>query len=358
MVAEDFMQSEEFRAIGTALEEHGHNVRMFLANGKPPTFTDEEVERSVAGSDFVLLAVSNSFNETLRAGQCAISRGVPLGIYAASGPDCFRGTNLEPLMHDTRLLFVFNEAEMGPAQKLFPIAQVVASGSPNWERFFFPEKTRDEARVMLGINNDEICILVPGDKGLILNIILFALAIEAAREAAGMLRRRARVVIGLHPGDPNDYSLYTDLGKYVPENVSVTFISRDPKTFVDGVDLKVIPTPHALPAADMVVTFVSTLGYEAACQRIPVICFFPAYGAEWLKREAGLKPGEWEQCRNLTAIQVDGCSAELLARTISALLIDRSRSPLRSTQEEVYPAPPEKGSAVKAVVNALEHFQS
>jgi len=195
--------------------------------------------------------------------------------------------------------------------------------------------------------------LLPGDKDLVLNILLFALTIEAS----GELGLNIRVVIGLHPGDPNSVSSYKDLGRFVPPNVSVTFIRREaPENVPGGMDLRVLPTPHALSGADLVVTFVSTLGYEAACQRIPVICFFPDYGERWLEALTGTS--EWEQCKNGTALKIRGSSAEDLTRLMRELLTGSdTRVRLQKRQGMVYLNPPEKGSAIKSIVKALESFQ-
>jgi len=359
LVAGDFMQSEEFRAIKTILQEHGHTTRAFLVDGKNPTFTDEEVSEVVRRSDFVLLAVSNSFGETLRAGQVAEEQSVPFGIYAASAPGCYLGVNLVPLRVSAKLVFVFNDDEISPAEELFPNAIAVASGSPNWEKFHFPELTRAEAREKLAASEDEVLILVPGDKDLILNILLFSLTIEAAGIMVGEERRQVQVVIGLHPGDLNPISSYTDLGRLVPAGVSVTFICREaPESVPEGMNLKVFPTPHALPGADVLVTFVSTMGFEAACQRIPVICFFPGYGLTWFNSESNGK--EWEQCRNGTAVPIYGSSPLQLAEQMILILTPGSDVPslLSLRQEEFYPKPTEKGSVVRVIAKSLENFQS
>jgi hypothetical protein len=354
LVAGDFMQGQEFHVFAKELEQCKHKVRTFLVDGKPPKFTEENVEQAVTDSDFVLLAVSNSFNETLLAGLHAVKNQIPFGIYAASQPVCYLGANLEPLRQNCQLLFVFNESEVRPAKNLFPNATIVASSSPNWEKFFFPELTRNEARARLNIGDDENMILVPGDKDLILNILLFAATIEAA----GKLECSVQVVIALHPGDQNPISAYADLAKFVPDNVSVTFIRREARDEVlSGLDFRVLPTPLILPGADVMVTFVSTLGYEAACQRIPVICFFPIYGAIWLEKEAGIKPGEWEQVKNQTALEVRGISADALQQAMEDALFNSEGDDLKQWQKDIYPTPPEEGSAVKVVVNALESFQ-
>lgn len=351
------MESEGCRRIGAALQERGHRVKTFLANGQKPTFTESEVGEAVKEADFVLLAVSENLTETLRAGAIAKECGIPFGIYASGGPNGYRGSNLAPLRSDTGLVFVFNESEVGPTQTLFPKAKVVVTGSLHWENFFFPALSREEARTKLGVAKDELVILVPGDKDLVLNILLFGLTIEAAGELASDLGRHVRVVIGFHPRDLNPISAYQNLGRFVPPNVSVTFLRREAATNIPGgMDLRVQPTPHALSGADIVVTFVSTLGYEAACQRIPVVCFFPLYGEKWLESLTGTS--EWKQCGNGTAREVRGCSAENLAEEMLSILTPGpEQKRLRQKQEMVYPNPPEKGAAVRSIVEALENFR-
>jgi hypothetical protein len=116
---------------------------------------------------------------------------------------------------------------------------------------------------------------------------------------------------------------------------------------------KVLPTPHALPGADMVVTFTSMLGFEAACQRIPVICFFPGYGLVQVTKE-------WEQCRNGTAIAAYGSSPPQLAEQMELVLAPGSYTAVRllRRQEEVYPAPATMGTAVSIVSDTLSRFRS
>lgn len=356
LVAGDFMQSHEFEVFAAKLRERGHEVKVFLAKGKPPEFTEEELEQAVVGSDFVLLAVSNSFNETLRAGQRAIQNGVPFGIYAA-GPLYYLGPNLEPLRRSCQLLFVFDKSEITPAQELFPNATIVPSGSPHRENYLFAELTRDEARARLGAADDkEKILVVSGDKNLTTNILMFGATIEAAGNVDPAFGR-VRVVIALHPGDRNPISAYADLARYAPDNVSVTFIRRETRYEVPSdLDFRVLSTPHILPGADLVVNLSSEIGIQAACLRIPVICLFSSFGEIWNERENGVQRGQWEQERNRSAFVIRGLSTERLARSISAILL--GGNPLRMAQEDAYPAPPEEGSAVKAVVNALENFQS
>ena len=336
--------------MGPELEKQGHGIHMFLADGKNPEFTNEEVSRAVQESDFVLLAVSNRLQETLFAGREANAYSIPFGIYAASGPDHYFAENLEPLREGAELLFVFSEEEVLGARKLFPKAKVVVSGSPSWEKFFFPEITREEARKQLVAREGETLVLITGDTDLILNILLFALTIEAV----GLLGRRIRVILGMHPGDPNPISSYTGLARCVPKNVSVSFVSREAKEGVpEDMDFRVLPTPRVLPGMDLVVTFTSTLGLEAACQRIPVICFFPGYGLVQVRKE-------WEQCRNKTAIAVYGSSPKELAEELDRILVPNSdlRNKLIQRQKQVYSKPPLKGSATGIVIETLNALRA
>jgi hypothetical protein len=349
LVAGDFLESTGLRAIQVALQEQGHLVTAFLADGQPPRFTDFELRTAVQRADFVLLTISNNIRETLLAASTAETSSIPFGIYAGGGPKGFQAENLAPLRTSARLVFVFNHDEVAKAQDLFPNAEVVASGSMHWEKFFSPDLTRKEARLALKIGEDQFVILVPGDKDPILNILLFGLTIEAASLLSLQLKRLVTVVIGLHPGDRHPPSLYADLARFAPLNVSVTFICRStPNEMPVGVKFLILPTPHCLPGIDILVNFTSSLGYEAACQRRPVICFLPQYAQ-------GLTVGKrWEQCENGTAVEVLGSSPERLAETI--VEITKNSIPLTQKQATAYPTPPKTGAAVRTVIRHLENF--
>lgn len=355
MVAGDFTESAILEKVKVALEVRGHKIQAFLAHGKPPTYSKKDVEKAIEmATDIVFLAVSNNLDETLHAGETARRLGIPFGIYAGGQPGCYEQSDFRHLRTDARFVFVFSDKELGPAKTLFPQAQITSSSSPFWEEFFFPELSRDDARKRLGLEDEKTVILCPGDKDIVLNSLLFGLTIEAAHDPA-LVGSIGRVILSLHPGDRTPFKDYANLGVY-SSKVPVTFVSREmpvmPESVHPKVDVRVMSTSQALSGADVLVTFISTLGYEAACQRKPVINFFFEYGEARLESYRGHR--RWEQCENGTSASVHHASVVELAGTIKVLLTREGFGPMRRRQEEVYPKPSKRGTSVETIVKALE----
>jgi hypothetical protein len=108
--------------------------------------------------------------------------------------------------------------------------------------------------------------------------------------------------------------------------------------------------------ADVVVESASTIGVEAACQRIPVVEYFTYAGLGNWKRQTGSV--DYEPCRLKVAEEVS-LGVQELSETLD-MVLRRDGSLLGhkmlERHREVFPKPAEKGAAVKAIISALQEL--
>lgn len=294
-------------------------------------------------ADVVLLGMSSSpelAEDELAACEAAVKNGIPLALFA----DTFRSWArpwFEPYREAVSALFVVSPTEAEKARELFPNAKIVASGNPTWEGFFFPKYRRDEVRAKLEVGDVDSMILVPGSKSLAVNMLLFGGVIDAAimlGEAYG------QVFVSLHPGDKNPPKLYKELADYSP--IPVKFVLRD---FMSGSEM--------IPGADVVVESASTIGIEAACQRVPVVEYFTYAGRGNWKRQAGSV--DYEPCELDIAVEAS-LDTRQFSEVLNLILAkgdewDVCRIMLER-QREVFPKPVERGVAVKVIVSTLREL--
>ena len=156
-----------------------------------------------------------------------------------------------------------------------------------------------------------------------------------------LMDRNMQVLIGLHPGDPNDRSLYMDIERYA-----------GCKTRIVGKHVG-IKTSDIVVGCDIVVEFNSTIGIQAAHLRKPVIDFCTTIALKGQKPIEGKDP--WKMVGLGASDPVYYGSVEILASTIHRLLIPERFAPMKAKQELAFPIPlpKERGLALKKMVEAL-----
>lgn len=336
--------------VGEAFYEQGilfsmpHTFKLY--NADPSGITVDQLSKLVTdegmGFDIVVTGMSSSpelAEHELMACKEAVHHGIPLALFA----DTFGAWGrpwFEFYREAVSALFVVSPAEAEKARELFPNAKIVASGNPTWEDFFFPKFSREEVRAKLEVEDNESMILVPGSKSLAVSMLLFGGVIESAimlGEAYG------RVFISLHPGDKNPLGLYQELADYAP--ITVKFV---PNEFMSGSEM--------IPGADVVVESASTIGIEAACQRIPVVEYFTyASRGNW-KRQTGSV--FYEPCELKIAAEVSTGSLEL-SQTLDRILAKEEslmRRVMLERQKAFFPQPAERGAAVGMIINTLREL--
>ena len=337
-VGYDYLQSEIIKKLTLELEIRGHTVAVFVGNGKLFPAQAGEVEYAVAGSDVVLITISNRTEEEVAAGEAAAKHGKPLCLFAAA----FKGyqmpafTGLRP---DIRMLFRTTGDRMEDAHKLFPNAEILTVGDPFWEAWASPRFSRDEVRKQFSMREGEILLACAGDKYPGDNLLMIGCLLEAAEKLSGQ-GLKLKVVVGFHPGDPLDRRFYESL-----------FARTDIPVAMTGSET--MPLGDAVVGADVLVNTVSTIGIQAAYQSVPSINFMSIFTRPMLKRNQG-GDDTWDPCDNLgIAKAIRGSPVEELAAVISEYARTGFSSFL-AKRNEVFPEPFEQGKCIRLMADALE----
>lgn len=351
LVARDVAPSQALTEVMKELEKQGHEPLACLDFGKPSEIPLGTTARLVADSDIVLIGMSCTAErsaEEINVAQTAITQGIPLALYADTY-NCHNRPWFKEVIPQASALFVINEEEAKKARETFPGLIVVASGNPMWEGFCFPKYSRAEVRKQLGIAEDEIFILAPGGKSATVNILFWGGILEALHNAC-LRDKKFQLVLALHPGDRNSEAIdpkdqkplevYADLVKYSP--VPTRMLGKE------------IPTrliSDLIPGIDLLIESASTIGIEAAHQRKPVIDYFTEVALARMKEGTGSR--DWDPCW-LGVAKATYCVPDL-ATIIEQLLDDNhyTKTHQLERQQEIYPAPPKKGAAVKKIVETL-----
>lgn len=333
MVARDVAPSKCFEMVKSSISVE-HKVISFLGHGKPIKEPIEHIIWQAKNSDVVLLGMSSSFElskEERIVADCAIEKNIPYGFYA----DTY-GTPkriwFEEYCSRASFLFVVSENDAEESKDLYHNAKIVISGNPIRETYFSLRHSRKNARKILSISDDDTMVLCPVGKDLVSNILHFGAVIEALH---GISDRKFKIFFTLHPGDLNPPSMYEDLIKY--SKIPVLLKTKEE-----------IISSDMIPAADIVIDLGSDIGVEAACQRIPVISYFSYVRLGELVMSRG--NDELYLAKIGAALQINK-NFELLRTSIISLLSDSSK--MREQQKKAFPVPPEKGAAVRKIIETL-----
>lgn len=291
----------------------------------------------IANADAVVVGMSSSealAKEELAVASEAIRLGKPVFCYA----DTF---GLRPYFKDVldapgTTLFHLNDDEAAAAKTVYPTLEVVTTGNPMWERFFFPKFTRDQVREQLGISEGVKVILCPGGKDKEVNSLHFIQAVEDLGKLDGV-----HFIISLHRGDTTPPEYYHEL----LAGYGVWFQIM-PSSSMSGLEI--------LPCADLVYGSASTIEVAAVCLRIPVVDYLSQQARERLKRNTG--SSVWELVTQGVVHDRDDFmdQADSLYYVVENVSIIILQDPLRSDCKKLYPKPEKPGVALDRMVNAIE----
>ncbi len=341
LVAHDTAPSAVLARLASELRALGLEVLEILGHGKPLMHSYADIEKSVLESQAVVLGMSSSeelSKEEIHAARTAFQEAIPYGFYADTY-DCQFRPWFDGLKSGASFLFVINQEEGRKAKKLFHRAEIVVSGNPLWEDFHFPRVSYEEVRQRFGVKPEEIMVLCPGGKSLAVNMLHFSGVIEAVGFSKLSTLKRCKIFLALHPGDLNSKSAYDDLVAFSP--IPVVVITKE-----------VMSVSDLVSGSDMVVESASTVGIEAAHQRKPVINYFSELALQRLEKVSGSR--EWMPCKLGVAAEVRGSPQELGLRMYK-LLIMNEFIPMRIRQEEMYPRPSVKGTALRLMREVIMH---
>ncbi len=335
LVAHDFAPSQGLSKLKDALESNGHTVTSFLGFGKNITAPENTLAEHVRNADILVAGMSSSAElavEEIHAAKIARDANILFGFYS----DIYGNFNrpwLRSLNAKTNFLFVINAQDAAEAKKSYGNQTcIVATGNPMWEDFTHPAHSRILTRKLLGITSQQPVILVPGTKEFAININLFS----AVTEAIARLGKKIEIYFSLHPGDQNDQKKYTNLTK---DTILTHFLSHRAWS---GSDL--------IPAADLVVASASTIGIEAAHQRIPVINFYTNLSRKRLQEATG--SSTWKPDELGASVMIYEDTAQL-AREITWLLTSKGADQMRKKQERIYPFNKQRGEATRKMMHEL-----
>lgn len=337
LVARDVAPSQALERLREVLLLRLDDVHSFLGYGKP--ISNSYNSRLITERPCVVLCGMSSFAEVAKdeiaVAEVAARMGMPYGFYADTYGSAQR-PHFEHLRKEASFIFVINGEEAKTARELYPNAKVVVSGNPMWEDFFIPKLSREEVRSKFEVDNDEYMVLCPGGKSLTIDTLHWGAVIEAL--SMEPTAEKWKVFFSAHPGSQYLPEDYTELINY-SKRVSVRLVAKD---FMSASDM--------LPGVDIVINSASTIGIEAACQRKPVIEYFTEIALARL--EESIHSRNWPTWELGVAAKVNGNPERLLCK-IRDLLFYGGFVSMRKRQEEVYPAPQEKGSAVRKMVETL-----
>ena len=325
---------------------------MIVGDGNLLIQSDGEIVSAVKGSNLVLLGMSSPAENAepeILAGKNARALGIPYGFYGDRA-DCWNRKWFHDLATDASFYFGPNEVSVEGAKAVFPKAKLFATGNPLYEAMAFPEFTREQVREKLGIQPDEKLILAPGGRfsggGDIISWTLIMEALASLTEEG----HKFQLAMTPHPGDSMLFAVDSrNLEKKLNPYEELVKLSPVPARMLYKAEM---PSSHVLVGTDLVIQFGSSLGREAACQRIPVITLgFNTLFNYW-KSEAGSdRPDELSE--GFSEL-VDRANISELASMIDWLLSSDGFAELKSKQELSLPVPAEQGATIKNMVEALE----
>lgn len=333
LVAQDMAPSQALGLIADKLSKNGHFAMSLLGNSNTPP-SHGTICTHVANSRAIVVGMSSSkelAQPELYALEVARNHGIPAFCYA----DTYGAHNrpwFEELLAGTTL-FHISESEADKARSLLPKTNVIATGNPMWDDFFFPKFTRAEVQEKLALTAEHKAVLCPGGKSAAVNVLHFSRTIELCSDIQNLV-----VFLSLHPGDKTDPAVYQELVDLAP--VPGTIVPKE-----------LLSAPDMLPGINLVIESASTIGIEAACQRIPVVDYFSSLARARLKKTTG--SDQWPLCGQV-AHDLDiyhGFEVEL----VKDLLAGGGHKKLFvQNAEKMFPAPKEKGAAIRSMVAAIE----
>lgn len=364
-VARDAASSRAFARLAPVLRERGATVVTFLGNGKPLTDSIAVIVEWVRTSDCVILGMSSSAElavPEIAAAHAARDSKIPYG-FNLDIPHCEKREWFGELRDCASFFFAPSEKEREVVARQYPRAKVFATGNPLREEDFFLPLTHEEVRERLGVTDNENMILAVGIKSPVVNLGMWSLLMDALDGDM-----RFCVFLAYHPGDRTVTAVDPDLARKIARErgISLDEALKLPEVSLDiygdlmksppkNVRVALLPssfeTAHAVPGADIVVEFGSSVGMTAAAQRVPLITLSTAIGRQRFISVSGTDVTEAMECGVTKVVKAD---ADCLKEEIDELLADFHD--LREKQEANLPKPTERGAAIRKMADAVFTF--
>lgn len=342
LVSRDAAPSACFAKLDQALRDAGLETVLRIGGGKPLKESLEEIRGDATRVDFVLLGMSfpgDNAVEEVAAGESARNAGIPYGFYGDK-PNCWAREPFQELAQDASLYLGPNQEDALAAKARFPKARLVGSGNPLREDMAFPRYTRKEVRERLGIKENEKCILVPGGKCVAGNMAMCLAVIDAVGGFDLFHQEDVRIFFSTHPGDRAVGAVDAD-GKPLDLYGEIRELSKVPFEIVRK---ETMTTSEMVPGADVIVEFGSSVGFEGAYQRIPVLT--PLLEI-LMERNRRLDNNE-----DIPEAVREGISAGISPKNLSSYL-KMGSNPCRKEQERICPSPRVRGAAIATMVEEI-----
>lgn len=353
LVARDTGGCQMIAHVGDELENRGWDISRFLGYGREIPFWREDLPHTLLDADCLLVGRSvpkENAEPELLALHSALSYSPPVPCFMASDGWVSMLPWFKPFYQLLDGFFVLNQYCADEVRMQFSTLNVIASGDPEWEKFFTPAFNRGQVRRFLGdqlnISPNEVVIIAGGVRDLVINVLFWGAVVEAMKKYQNI---DVTILACMHPGDETDTKPYHDLCAACPTKMFL--IDRD----LSKQETR-FRTSNLLPGCDLFLGSYLLVGDEAACQRIPVISYFTEPALHFLESLQGHLPKErrrvWPPCEAKCARAIYGNPHEL-AGAIEDMLTPSGFAPWKQRQEKFY-APPAPGSAAKTMADEIE----
>ncbi|MBI2047883.1 MAG: hypothetical protein HYT27_01975 [Parcubacteria group bacterium] len=347
LVGHDIASCQGLEAVANELTSRNWSCTTHFARGKEYGHTLETMLKNAQEARIVVLGMASqkeAAKEEIAVGAFAAAGGIPIFFYCDLFNTWARPFFADLIKQYSQLVhfFVLHDGSAQQVQKQYPGVTAFVTGKPGWEQYSSPEHTRGSARKVLGIPENEKIVLCPGGKDYRVNLIHFGAVLGAS---AGLFPEPT-VILSIHGGDPKGRNAYMGL--------------QDRKSLVP--EIPQFRAPVILPAADLVVASMSTIGEEAGFQRIPTINFVSTLaldrheestgGREWAPITLGLEELVYCEALELEDIQY---SIYILQERMGLYLNPDSLESryMRKRQEEILVSR-QPGTAARLMANAVE----
>lgn len=386
-VANDVAPSGAFKMVAPELERRGIKTTGLIAEGKPPKFSKGDIDSAISKSDLVVLGMSAPAKNAeleIYAAKKAHELGVPYSFYgdvAGCWGRAQEGNWFYPVARNTA--FYFGVRDEDGVKDVFPNAHIFATGNPVRETEAFPVMSREEARKVLGVKNDEKLIMVPGSKFVGANFSILAVLFEALDF---LHSDKIRLIFCPHPGDTEIFAvdwrkilkiyedsktqllnvlssfdqLFAVLNKVFNDSELAKLQLNAYQEFLDSspvparvITKDILSSAQAVNGADLVVEYGSSVAFMAVYRRIPLLTLPVIAAANRCKKNNGKRETEVMEDEVTIVASADNCLN--LSEDIEFLLIPNSEDAedLLASQEKKYPLPKERGEAVRKLADAI-----
>lgn len=344
LMAKESGQGAIFTPVAEVLRAHGHIVHEFLALDGDFVTPESTIREALKGAHLAMVGFGNFPKAGEDLARLALEAEIPLG-FLCNDFDSWRNRHFEKIK-DAAVLAIRDTSENMPeAQEYFSKAKVVCCPNPLWEAWDFQPFSRRQVRARLRVPDETtLCVVAldkfPGENFAMLNCLI---------EAVG-LRRDApwgkdfRIVAGFHRGDKLARKM---------RNVYEEFSSRSsvPLMFLSQ---EILPTAAAVIGADVVLNALSTIGFQAAYERLPVICDLSTIKLDTLRRDMGVSV--WAVCEAKAAYAFHHSSPLMLAKRLDSCFNEHERLIQRQYQERTFPrhGEPKRGRAAESIAASIE----